>query len=68
MHKLKIDPQRVGIGSTGIFVRAQDDEGRWLAADIVELDKESLLAFLKYRGGDNIWAESTCLILLGHQP
>ncbi len=68
MTDLKVDPSRVGIGQTGIYVRALNAEGRWDSVDIAELDKASLLDFLKSRGGDNPWAESTVLILLGHEP
>ena len=54
-------------GLTGIFIRAQHPETkRWLSVDIACLDKPSLLAWLKSRGGDNPWAEDVCGILLGH--
>lgn len=52
-------------GATGIYVRAQCD-GKWDSFDIAELDKASLLEFLKSRGGDNAWAEDTVGILLNH--
>lgn len=68
MIDLQVDETRLGFGPTGIFVRAKNSEGRWDSVDIAELDKESLLVWLKSRGGDNPWAESTVLILLGHTP
>jgi hypothetical protein len=64
--ELDVDPKRVGMyGNTGIFVRARSD-GKWGNHDITELTSESLLAWLQSRGGDNPWAESVVLLLLGH--
>lgn len=67
---LKIDAKRALLGDeanvTGIFVRAQHEDGRWENVDIAALDKQSLLAWLKSRGGDNKWAEDVVGILLGH--
>jgi hypothetical protein len=66
--ELEIDPERVWLaGSTGIYVRAQNEHGRWVNADIATLTKESLITFLRSRGGENEWAESVVLILLGHE-
>jgi hypothetical protein len=56
-----IDP----IYETGIFVRALLNE-KWESVDIVFLDKDSLLFWLKSRGGDNMWAENCVGILLEH--
>ena len=50
---------------TGVLVRAKMDD-RFINADIADLDKASLLTWLKSRGGDNRWAEDTVGILLGH--
>lgn len=50
----------------GIPVRALDD-GKWVTTDIAHLDRESLLSWLRSRGGDNPWAENVVLILLGHE-
>jgi hypothetical protein len=61
----KVDPTRTGMGESGIYVRALDGE-RWVSVDIVDLDKESLLHWLRSRGGDNPWAEDVVGILLGH--
>lgn len=56
------DP-RYGENSTGVFVRAQCDDGTWMPADIAQLTKESLIAWLRSRPRG---AEQTVLILLGH--
>jgi hypothetical protein len=62
--KYTVDPHRRQ-PDTGIKVRAYlDDEiGNW---DIADLDRDSLLRFLRSRGGQNEWAENTVLIMLGH--
>jgi hypothetical protein len=63
---LTIDPSRHGVmPETGIFIRAKTDAGRWVTCDISELDKSSLLSWLRSRGGDNVWAENVVGILLG---
>jgi hypothetical protein len=68
MVELSIDPERrESNGNTGIYVRARDGEG-WGIFDIVHLDKPSLLAWLRSRGGANEWAENTVGLLLGHGP
>jgi hypothetical protein len=65
--ELTADPERGHLHeSTGIYVRAKSDDGKWMNADIAELDKPSLLHWLKSRGGDNPWAEDVVGILLGH--
>lgn len=64
--QLKQDANRIGIGETGIFVRALNTENKIDSVDISELDKESLLGWLRSRGGDNKWAEDTVGIILGH--
>jgi hypothetical protein len=52
---------------TGIFIRAKHPTtNKWMSVDIYVLQKDSLLAWLKSRGGDNRWAEDTVGILLGH--
>lgn len=52
--------------STGIFVRAQNSDGKWDSVDIACLDAKSLLEWLRSRGGNNPWAENVVGILLGH--
>jgi hypothetical protein len=67
--ELTVDPKRAlaeDERATGIFVRARDPNGRIRNADIVELDRASLLVWLRSRGGDNPWAEDVVGILLGH--
>ena len=67
MNVLKADPARMHLDDkTGIFVRALVD-GRPQSIDIACLDRESLHNWLRSRGGDNPWAESVVLQLLGHQ-
>ena len=63
--ELHIDPARLEMGETGIFIRAKLD-GTWGSYDISALDKPSLLTWLKSRGGGNKWAEDVVGILLGH--
>lgn len=68
---MKIDPDRLlqeGEQATGIYIRAQGADGRYDAFDIVELDKASLLTWLRSRGGDNIWAENVIGLIMGHGP
>ena len=63
----EILPLLLNQGATvGIFARALKD-GEWKSVDIYELDYTSLIAWLRSRGGDNPWAESTVAILLGHE-
>lgn len=50
----------------GIYVRAQDDSGKWKSVPIAHLDKKSLLEWLRSRGGNNPWAEDVVGIILGH--
>lgn len=59
------DDEATGPHITGIFVRARR-EGRWGSYDIYVLDKESLMTWLRSRGGDNPWAESVVAMLLNH--
>ena len=65
---LKFDPNRTEekFECTGIYVRAININGNWDNADIGQLDKKSLLEFLRSRGGQNEWAEDVVGILLGH--
>ena len=50
---------------TGIFVRA-DYQGKVISTDLSTLTKESLLEWLKSRGGNNPWAEDTVGVILGY--
>lgn len=64
MKELVVDPDRPVIG-TGIYVRAKEGD-RFVNADIAQLDKASMLEWLRSRGGANEWAENTVGILLGY--
>jgi hypothetical protein len=65
--RLRVDPERAATFKTGIYVRATDGDN-WVSVDIAVLDKPSLLAWLRSRGGDNPWAENVVGALLGHGP
>jgi hypothetical protein len=65
LEDLHGDPER-GDGSTGILVRARRGE-HWCSMDIGELDRDSLMRWLRSRGGENPWAENVVLIMLGHK-
>jgi hypothetical protein len=66
----KVDVHRLGErhGTTGIYIRATAPDGGFGTYDIAELDRASLRDWLRSRGGDNLWAENTVFILLGHEP
>ena len=72
LDDLHIDPQRAVMAEnfprTGIFVRAKDQGGKHQSVDIALLNKASLLALLRSRGGQNEWAENMVGLLLGHGP
>lgn len=64
---LKVDPARLEADdATGVYIRAQSPDGKWGSYDMAQLDKSSLLTWLRSRGGDNPWAEDVVGILLGH--
>ncbi len=69
---LRIDPERRDLpGETGIFVRAQSQDGSWTSADILQLTRESLIEWLASRdahGSDvgGAWRDSVVLTLLGY--
>ena len=68
---LCVDATRVNLPETGIYVRAltgnpQFGGGVWGSHDIAHLTRESLLVWLRSRGGENAWAENVVGILLGH--
>lgn len=67
-QELNCDPVRTDCyPETRIYVRAKRSD-KWESVDIGELDRESLMIWLRSRGGDNPWAESTVALLLGHPP
>lgn len=51
---------------TRIMVRALTPEDKPVSCDISELDRDSLIRWLRSRGGKNAWAESVVLMMLGH--
>lgn len=53
-------------GLTGIFDRAIGQDGRWGTYDIAELDRASLIDFVRGRGEVSTWALHIVLIMLGH--
>lgn len=53
--------------TTGIHVRARL-RGEFAVFDISHLTRSSLYQWLRSRGGSNLWAENTVLVLLGHEP
>ena len=68
--QLKVDPARIDLMlwmHTAIYVRAQLPDGSWTNADIVQLDRASLLLWLHSRGDCNPWAENVVGLLLGHE-
>lgn len=67
MDDLIVDPRRANIGTpaTGILVRARNGT-KWGNYDIADLDAQSLLKWLRSRGGKNEWAENTLGLILGH--
>ena len=67
--ELKVDASRLKEyenSRTGIYVRAQLPDGDWDSVDIVHLTSESLLEWLRSRGGDSPYAEDVVGILLGY--
>lgn len=54
-------------GLTGIYIRAVGKDGHIGPYDLAELDFDSLTAWLKRDGGDNLLAENTVRCLLGHE-
>lgn len=65
--KRSVDRDPAYHGTTGIFVRAQNEDGKWSNYDIAELDLPSLKTWLRSRGGVNKWAETVVAIILGYE-
>lgn len=69
--ELKVDPDRANeeYEFTRVYVRALGVDGKWGNADIAQLDKESLIKWLRHTNEtENTLAERTVLVLLGHNP
>lgn len=54
------------VGLTGIFVRAIGQDNRWGTYDIAELDRDSLVDFVRSRGEVSTWGLHIILIMLDH--
>lgn len=51
MQPLRIDPTRFDLDdTTGFYIRALDDAGRWHNVDIATLDRESLIRWVDQLG------------------
>lgn len=64
------DPKRFNMvltPETAVCVRGCRPDGSFGNVDIAELDKSSLLAWLRSRGGHNPFAENLVGQLLGHE-
>ena len=67
MSGFRVDPERIGLGETGIFVRALGVDDRWGSHDIAELTRPSLIAWLRIHGRDDPrMPTNTVLAMLGH--
>ena len=63
----KTDPERVSLrDATGVYDRAIGNDGRWGSYDIAELNRDSLVDFVRSRGEVSTWALHLILIMLGH--
>ncbi len=63
----RVDASRVACRPTGIFIRAMNAAGQYDSCDIATITCDSLIRWLRSRGGRNVWAESAVLLILGHQ-
>ena len=63
---LFVDDDRRGAPETGIRVRASH-AGKYDSYDIVHLTRDSFIAWLRSRDGENPWMESVALHLMGHE-
>ena len=65
--QLYVDKSRIEkVPACNIFVRAKAPDGSYVSVDIAHLKKDSLLKWLRSRGGENKWAENVVGILLGY--
>lgn len=62
---MRRDETRLGLGKTGVYVRALTERDTWISCDVAHLSKQSLKQWLCY-GGDNRLAEDLCGVVLGH--
>ncbi len=61
------DPRRSHQFRTGILTRALLVDGKFGDCDIACLTCDSLIRYLQARGGRNVFAEATVLLILGHE-
>jgi hypothetical protein len=64
-EQLHVCRDRTHLPQTGIYVRATDGDS-YAPHDIAHLSLDSLMRWLRSRGGDNQWAESCLAMILGH--
>ncbi len=65
-----IDPERGAATPTGIMVRACeviDGCKAWGSHDIAYLTRDSVLEFLRSRGGQNEWMENVILLVMRYK-
>jgi len=55
------------VDATPIYVRALDPEGNMIAANLAQLDADSVIRWLRSKGEYSTIAEQTVLVLLGHR-
>ena len=69
--ELKADPKRMGLKETGIYVRAWVPDGGPKSVDLAELDRDSLVTWIRGSqekiGLEVNFAERLLLSLLGHE-
>ena len=69
--ELKADPKRMGLKETGIYVRAWVPDGGPKSVDLAELDRDSLVSWIRGSqekiGLEVNFAERLILSLLGHE-
>lgn len=67
MTVLTVSARRLQLERCGVLVRARVGD-EWVTADVIQLDRRSLLAWLRSRGTSSPWAEDFIGYLLGHGP
>lgn len=63
----RVDPSRVKREATGIYTHALAADGKYDDCDISHLTCDSLIRFVRARGGRNVFAEGLVLQILGHE-
>ena len=65
LKRLTTDPERMEGRELGVYIWAQNTEGKWARFDITRLDRGSLVSWLQFIGEDGMIR--LILYLLGHQ-